>query len=143
MFTMKVQIKIKSFYNKTPPKVRISNSNNQYSEFLLIEKINTVEADFDFLPNDELSVEFLNKDDYDDNVVRIEELHIDDINLQHFIFSGVYEPVYNPDWYCQQDPKPPKYFCPGTELRHAGIWRYSIKLPIWKDVMERWLKDER
>lgn len=139
---MKAQFTFRPIYKNTAPCIRISSAKSSHVETLTQEK-HTVDCDLDFNSVDTIKIEFLNKDDYDDNVVNIDKIELDGINLQHFILEGVYEPIYNQDWFDSQEVKPPLKFCPGTEMRHLGTWSYTITSPVWKHLMNCWLKDER
>ena len=137
---MKIKIEFETEYKKVKPKCHVSTINDGASFDL--EKKLTVDIDLVVVENDNLSIEFLNKDDNDDNVIKIKSIHIDDINLQHFIYKGVFRPAYNNEWYSKQDPKPPSEYTPCLELRHHGIWSLEISTPIWKMIMEQWINDK-
>ena len=104
---------------------------------------NLLEKELPIDTRDKLKIEFINKDDYDDNVIEIKELTIDGINLQHLIYKGEFRPNYNQDWFSKQEKKPPLVYCPCTELRHNGTWHLDISRPIWKMIMEEWKNDDR
>jgi hypothetical protein len=93
--------------------------------------------------NDTLCIEFTNKSSSEDNWIEIKKIVLDDIDLQHFIFNGKFWPRYNTDWLQQQDPKPPTFYCPGTHMRHEGVWQLPVKLPIYRTVLDFWIDDER
>tara|TARA_R100000027_G_scaffold64924_1_gene58906 strand:- start:172 stop:591 length:420 start_codon:yes stop_codon:yes gene_type:complete len=139
---MEVKLLLDTEYNKTAPTCSIGSTTNE-KQFTLREKTCTIACDLPFLPEDQLYIKFTNKDDLDDNVIVIKKIYIDDIDLQHFILKGTFEPIYNMDWFNKQSVKPPKTYSPCTELRHNGVWRLDIKKPIWKMMLENWMNDER
>jgi hypothetical protein len=94
-------------------------------------------------PEDNLNIEFTNKSDIEDNWLELKKIELDNINLQNFIFNGKFWPRYNANWLEQQDPKPPTFYCPGTHMRHEGVWQLPIKLPIYRTVLDFWIDDER
>ena len=138
---MKIKLNLETEYNKTAPQCRIFSLKD--SETVQLEKESVVELDFNLQNKDTLSINFFNKDGVDDNVIKINEIHIDDINIQHFIYNGTFFPEYNKNWYAEQVVKPPKFYSPCTELRHNGIWNLNITTPIWKMIMNEWVKDDR
>ena len=139
---MEVKLLLDTEYKKTAPTCSIGSTTNE-KQFTLREKTSTIACDLPFLPEDQLYIKFTNKDDLDDNVIVIKKIYIDDIDLQHFILKGTFEPIYNMDWFNKQSVKPPKTYSPCTELRHNGVWRLEIKKPIWKMMLENWMNDER
>lgn len=134
---MKIDIQFTPEYKNVPPKIKIGDKS------FVIKNKQTVSIDLPFKEKDQLIVEFINKDDNDDNCINIGSVHIDEINLQHFIFLGKFYPEYNQDWYSKQNPKPPEYYCPGTAMRHNGSWKLDVVTPIFKMILNEWLKDER
>lgn len=128
-------------YKNTPPECVFSSHNSSFKQSL--SHNNKLFLDLDLRHNDEIRIEFINKDAIDDNVVLIKKILIDDIDLQHYIYHGSFTPKYNTEWFDKQNPKPPLIYCPCTELRHNGTWVIEIKLPIWKMIMNRWIDDER
>jgi hypothetical protein len=139
---MKVKILLDTEYNKTAPICSVGSTTNE-KQFVLQDKTCTIRCNLLFLPEDELHIKFTNKDDSDDNVILIKKIYIDGIDLQHFIFKGTFNPIYNMDWFNKQSIKPPRSYSPCTELRHNGVWRLDIKKPIWKMIMNKWIQDER
>jgi len=139
---MRLSLILKAKYKKTQPVVKISTTND-FVEHKLNQDDNSIDIDLKTIENDEISIEFTNKDDNDDNVVELKKLSVDDIDLQHFIFEGTFVPVYNKEWYDSLDVKPPNVYRPGTVMRHQGVWSLPIKLPIWKMIMEQWINDEK
>ena len=137
---MKIKIKLETEFVNTAPRCKIYTTRD--SRTFTLGKQANIEVDLPCFAEDKLSINFLNKDGVEDNVVRIKELHIDDINLQHFIYNGVFYPEYDQQWYNEQETKPPKFYSPCTELRHNGTWHLNITLPIWKMMMENWLDDK-
>ena len=137
---MKVKIKFKSEYKNIKPICKIFSKSSSY-EFEIDN--NVFDEDFELQQEDVLNIEFLNKDGVDDNVVHIDEICIDDINIQHYIYDGEFFPEYDKDWLHKQSTTPPSSYKPCTELRLKGIWKLKIKIPIWKMMMEKWLQDER
>jgi len=140
---MQIELVLEAEFHNTPPICNIRSKYGAATFTLLEEKNNLVKSDFDLQEDDFIEIEFHNKDDHDDNVIKIKKLKIDSIDLQHFIFNGIFTPIYNNEWYEKQNPKPPATYSPCTELRHKGTWKINIKLPIWKFMMEKWIKDER
>lgn len=138
---MKIKIFLKSEFKKTPPKLEISTSKNNYQLFLDRETIFV--KNFDLLQKDILKINFLNKDGIDNNIVFIKNIQIDDIDLQHYIFKGIFYPEYDEQWVVKQKEKPPVFYKPCTELRLKGVWKLDITTPIWKMIMEKWLNDNR
>ena len=139
---MEVKLLLETEYNKTAPICSIGSTTNE-KQFTLRDKTCTISCDLPFLPEDRLYIKFTNKDDHDDNVIFIKKIYIDDIDIQHFILKGTFEPIYNMDWFNKQSVKPPKTYSPCTELRHNGVWQLGIKKPIWKMMLENWMNDER
>ena len=138
---MKIKLNLETEYNKTAPQCKIFSLKD--SETVQLEKESVVELDFNLQNKDTLSINFFNKDGVDDNVIKINEIHIDDINIQHFIYNSTFFPEYNENWYAEQVVKPPNFYSPCTELRHNGIWNLKITTPIWKMIMNEWIKDDR
>jgi len=138
---MRIEIQLDCNFNKTPPACVFSSKQNRKESTL--EKRNALVLDFNLNVEDFLSIDFINKDDNDDNVVIIKKIIMDDIDLQHFIYHGSFTPRYNPEWFEKQDPKPPTSYSPCTELRHSGVWKMEIHAPIWEMLMKEWLNDKR
>tara|TARA_R110000803_G_scaffold10505_1_gene32051 strand:+ start:174 stop:590 length:417 start_codon:yes stop_codon:yes gene_type:complete len=138
---MKINIHINCTYKNTAPMCQFSSTNGSIIKTL--EQKNNVVLDFNIEKLDTLKIDFINKDDNDDNVVIIKKIIMDDIDLQHFIYHGSFTPRYNPEWFEKQDPKPPTSYSPCTELRHAGVWKMDIHAPIWEMLMKEWLNDKR
>ena len=137
---MKVKIIFRSQYKRTKPICKIFSHNTSYE--LAIDN-DMFEEDFDLQQNDAVNIEFMNKDGVDDNVVFIDEIHIDDINIQHYIYDGEFFPEYDNEWLQKQNTVPPMSYKPCTELRLKGVWKLSIITPIWKMMMEKWLNDKK
>jgi len=138
---MKIEIQFRSTYKSLPPVCQISSRHTQHN--VEIQKQFTFTQDFDLKLKDFLHIEFVNKDGIDNNIVYIDGIKIDDINLQHYIYDGIFYPEYDSNWLEQQTVKPPQTYQPCTELRLKGIWKLSIITPIWKMIMEKWLNDHR
>lgn len=138
---MKIEINFKADYERTKPVCRIYSHNSSHQ--IVLEHESTFAGDFDLEERDTLHIEFINKDDIDDNVIHIDRVLVDDINLQHFIYEGEFFPQYEPNWLKKQKESPPDSYKPCTELRLKGIWELQINTPIWKMIMEKWLNDER
>jgi len=138
---MQIKLHIDCQFNKTPPVCIFSSMHSEVTKTL--KHSNIISLNFDLQPHDNLQINFTNKDDIDDNVIMIKKVFVDDINLQHFIYNGVFVPIYNKDWYDEQNPKPPLSYSPCTELRHQGIWKIQIDLPIWNMIMKEWLNDTK
>ena len=139
---MKIVLEILTQFKNTAPTIRVSNSVDN-CEFNLKNKTNTIECNLNLQSSDTISIEFLNKDDNDDNVVELKKMFVDDIDIQHFIYDGEFFPTYNTNWYNEQTIKPPKSYKPGTEMRHNGKWILNVQLPIWKMMMDNWINDDR
>lgn len=139
---MQIELVIASKFKATAPICKISTS-EQTTQVTCGEEINNINLDLDTATNDEIKIEFLNKDDQDDNVIIIKKIKMDGIDLQHFIYQGEFRPVYNQDWFDKQQPKPPLVYRPCTELRHNGVWSIRVSQPIWKMIMNEWIKDDR
>ena len=138
---MKIEIGLKADYKRTKPVCRIYSQNSSHQ--VVVEHESTFTGDFNLDESDTLNIEFMNKDDLDDNVIHIDQVLVDDINLQHFIYEGEFFPQYEPNWLKKQKESPPGSYKPCTELRLKGIWKLQINTPIWKMIMEKWLNDER
>ena len=138
---MKINIHINCTYKNTAPMCQFSSTKNIITKTLTQK--NDVVLNFNMEKLDTLKIDFINKDDNDDNVVIIKKIIMDDIDLQHFIYHGSFTPRYNPEWFEKQDPKPPTSYSPCTELRHAGVWKMDIHAPIWEMLMKEWLNDKR
>lgn len=139
---MKFEVELESKFKTTAPICRLG-SGSQKLEVQCKNKINKIETDLQLKDNDHFEIEFTNKDDSDDNVVLIKSICIDGINLQHFIYKGVFRPSYNEEWLSQQEFPPPEVYQPCTELRHNGVWRIAVSTPVWKMIMDEWTNDER
>ena len=139
---MQIELTLEPTFNNTVPVCNIGTSNKSM-QVTCNKKINKFELELPIDTRDKLKIEFINKDDYDDNVIEIKELTIDGINLQHLIYKGEFRPNYNQDWFSKQEKKPPLVYCPCTELRHNGTWHLDISRPIWKMIMEEWKNDDR
>lgn len=96
-----------------------------------------------FNPKCCIGVEFLNKDNADNNWLEIKKICIDNIKLEHLIFEGKLYPVYNPVWLATLTQQPPEFYCPGTQMREAGKWILPITVPVFKTVLNQWLNDEQ
>ena len=131
---MKVEFFINCSFKKTAPVCEFFSNNNN-TRYVLDDFKNNIKTNFQFDKNDFLGIRFLNKDGDDDNTVSIKRILVDDIDLQHLIFQGSFEPIYNISWYNKQKIKPPRTYKPGTEMRHNGEWVLDINLPIWKMIM--------
>ena len=138
---MKIEIFIDCNFDTTPPTCVFGSKHNSREQTL--QTSNHVVLDFDLESDDVFNIDFVNKDDNDDNVVFIKKLLVDDIDLQHFLLNGSFTPRYNKNWFDQQDPKPPLVYQPCTELRHGGVWKIKLTTPIWKMIMEEWLNDKK
>jgi len=138
---MKSEFHIICRYKNTPPECVFSSHNSSFKRMLSHD--NRLLLDLDLRHNDEIRIDFMNKDDMDDNVVLIKKILIDDIDLQHYIYHGSFTPRYNTEWYNKQNPKPPASYTPCTELRHNGVWSIGVQTPIWKMIMNKWINDER
>lgn len=138
---MKVDVHIDCLFKKTKPECVFSCGATSYKKTL--DETNVVALDFEIQKQDQIQIEFINKDEQDDNVVMIKKLLLDDIDIQHYIYHGSFEPIYNMDWYNKQVVKPPKVYRPCTELRHNGVWKIQVRTPVWKMIMEKWINDER
>ena len=139
---MKISLIIFATFQKTAPNIKIT-TNKDSTELELKQGENLLDVNLNIESEDNISLTFLNKDDMDNNIVEIKKILIDDIDLQHFIFEGIFTPIYNNEWYNSLDIKPPKFYQPGTEMRHNGSWVLPIKTPIWKMLMERWIDDQK
>lgn len=138
---MKIEINLDCSFDKTPPICIFGSKHNSIEQTL--QRTNNVVFDFDIEAEDFLSIDFINKDDMDDNVVYIKKVLVDSIDLQHFLLNGTFTPRYNMDWFAEQNPKPPLVYVPCTELRHGGVWQINLTTPIWKMIMEEWLNDKK
>ena len=139
---MQIDLVIESKFTRTAPVCNIKTSKKSM-RVSCTQKINTIKLDLPMGQIDSLDIEFINKDDHDDNVIMVKKIFIDDIDLQHFIYKGEFRPMYNQDWFDKQQPKPPLVYKPCTELRHNGVWSIKIIQPIWKMMMEEWTNDDR
>jgi len=139
---MEIEVEFETFFKNKIPCVDAATTLSNKKDIMLDSEVKNIKLDLDFLAEDQLKITFKNKCDEEDNFIRIKKLKIDDIDLQHFIYEGMFYPVYNKDWYEEQEIKPPLYYKPGTEMRHNGSWILNVKTPIWKMVMEQWLQDE-
>lgn len=138
---MKIKIFFKSQFKKVVPEVEISTKYNIYKT--LLDNDTIFEKEFNLQQKDTLKINFLNKDGVDDNIIFIESIEIDEINLQHYIYDGIFYPEYDQNWLAQQTQTPPTFYKPCTELRLKGTWHLNIQLPVWKMIMEKWLNDNR
>lgn len=138
---MRIEIKLDCTYKNTAPVCQFSSTKNIIRKTLTQK--NDVVLNFDVEKHDMLKIDFINKDDNDDNVVIIKKIIMDDIDLQHFIYRGSFTPRYNPEWIEKQYPKPPTSYSPCTELRHAGVWKMDIHTPIWEMLMKEWMNGKR
>ena len=138
---IQVKIQFVGTYTHTKPLCKVSSKKNSFD--VNVEKNQTFEEMFDFDNEDYLHIEFVNKDGIDDNVVEIKSIEIDNIDLQHYIYQGIFYPQYDPNWLQMQKDIPPKFYKPCTQLRLNGVWKFSIITPIWKMIMNKWLNDNR
>lgn len=138
---MLIGIKFRAEYNSVPPICTIRTKKTSHT--ITLSKTDMFEQDFYVEETDVLEIEFTNKDGQDDNVVHIDSISIDEINQQHYIYQGVFYPQYDREWLESQTQPPPAQYSPCTELRLKGVWKYNIKTPIWKMLMEKWLNDDR
>lgn len=141
MNTLEVIIEFDVRYTAVIPEVRLFSSIDSCNVKLLHS--GEYRCQLNFNPECLIGVEFLNKDDIDDNWVEIKKIKIDNIDFQHFIFKGKFYPIYNPLWFESQKIKPPEFYCPGTQMRHAGKWVLPVTIPIFKTILNQWLNDER
>jgi len=138
---MKIKIGIECVYKDVNPVCIFSSADSSVSRNLSSRSF--LEIDLALRQKDSINIDFVNKDDLDDNVVIIKKLIVDGIDLQHFIYKGCFTPRYNTEWYEEQKPKPPAVYSPCTELRHSGVWSIDVTTPVWKMMMEEWTNDER
>jgi len=138
---MKIRIDIECLYKNTKPVCIFSSADSSVSKTLSSKS--SLEIDLGLRQKVRINIDFVNKDDQDDNVVIIKKLIVDGIDLQHFIYKGCFTPRYNTEWYEEQKPKPPAVYSPCTELRHSGVWSIDVTTPVWKMMMEEWTNDER
>jgi hypothetical protein len=139
---MQVDLTLTADYKDIAPICRVCSSITSQT-FRLDQKQNSISTEIQFKNEDSINIEFVNKDDNDDNTVEILKVKLDGIDLQHFIYEGSFSPIYNKEWFEKQNPKPPLIYSPCTELRHNGTWSLNIKLPVWKMIMNKWIADER
>ena len=93
---MKVDIHVDCVYRNTKPQCVFSCATDSINK--LLDHSNIVSLNFDLQSKDEIKIEFTNKVEQDDNVVIIKKIVVDDIDLQHYIYHGSFEPKYNKDW---------------------------------------------
>lgn len=138
---MQIKLQFEPHYVNCVPVIKVQTSLGQ--QLIEVASCTTYELDLPSADRDQLSIEFTNKADTEDNWIELKQLELDQINLQNFIFNGRFYPYYNADWYSKQQPPPPEFYCPGTHMRHAGVWQLPIRLPICKTVLDFWIDDER
>ena len=90
-----------------------------------------------------IGVEFLNKNNDDNNWLEIKKICIDNIDLEHFIFKGKFYPVYDPARLATLTQPPPEFYCPGTQMLEAGKWILPVTVPVFKTILNQWLDDEQ
>lgn len=92
----------------------------------------------DFAPVDQLRIKFYDKihvpDSNKDTFIKLNQVLIDDINLQHFLFDGKFFPCY--DELFHKEYSPPDYYQPGSVMYHNGTFEVDFKTPIWKFLMD-------
>jgi hypothetical protein len=97
----------------------------------------TIECDMEFSSIDALYIRFLGKvHTVPDTVVKVKQLSVDGIDMQHFLFTGKFYPNYDENFY--KECSPPEYYCPGTEFYHNGVFIMPVTTPIWKYIMEQY-----
>lgn len=141
MKELEVTIEFDVGYTAVAPEVKVFSSAD--SKSFKLSCPGKYSCNLMFNPECFIGVEFLNKDDFDDNWIEIKKILVDNIDFQQFIFKGKFYPVYNPDWLGSQEPKPPEFYCPGTQMRHPGKWVLPVLVPIFKTILNQWLDDER
>lgn len=138
---MKVTILFEPHFTNCVPIVNVQTSVD--SQQITVDHAAAYTVELSTAHTDLLCVDFVNKCDVDDNWIEIKKVELDDIDLQHFIFNGRFYPRYNPDWFAKQNPPPPMFYCPGTQIRLGGQWQLPIKTPVYKTVLDFWIDDER
>lgn len=138
---MHIEIEIDPHYVECVPDIRIGTNNDSVVIHAVDSRTHSVELHT--AAQDIVCVEFLNKSTAENNWFEIKKIKFDGIDMQHFIFHGKFYPVYNPEWAAEQHPAPPEFYCPGTQLNHAGTWKMPVRLPIFKTLLDFWTNDER
>jgi hypothetical protein len=102
-YPVKLSITLRPVWHQDPPQIQLGINNN-LTKIDLTETA-TINFDFESDRDCQLSVEFLNKQDFDtvpehnlDKAVVIESVSFFGINDPKFVWAGVYEPRYPESW---------------------------------------------
>ena len=136
---MKVKLKFFGSVAGGDPKIKISTRHFETDQHFLVEQgMFEIGIDVNFAPVDQLRIKFFDKihipDSKEDTCVELKSIAVDDIDLQHFLFSGKFYPCYDENFY--KDFSPPDYYQPGSMMYHNGTFELDIKTPIWKFLMD-------
>jgi hypothetical protein len=138
---MKVSVSLIASVASGQPKIKISSRHDDINTVVknLIDGPMTVEADLDLAEIDEIKITFLDKEPSPnlnkDTFIDIQNLTVDGINLQHFIYDkGVQWPRYDKNFIDTYNP--PNFYQPGCKMFLNGVWVMPIHLPVWKYLLE-------
>jgi hypothetical protein len=136
---MKVELEFQGSIAGGEPKLKIYSRHSYSTDCFLIKNgLFSISIDIDFAPVDQLKIQFFDKihipNSDKDTFVELKKISIDDINLQHFLFTGKFYPLYDENFY--RDFNPPDCYQPGSTMYHNGTFELDIKTPIWKFLMD-------
>jgi hypothetical protein len=126
------------------PNVKIGINGNLFP--VALDKIETIDFEFESGDTCELTVELVDKKDQE--AVVIESISFFGIEDPKFVWAGVYTPVYPEPWATEQQDqgvvlKP--QLCPHTYLSWPGKWTLTFDLPVftWIHMVQNlgWIYD--
>ena len=123
------------------PKIVIGSKQNASTQtFDCTEGTQTIVTDLELSAYDTLEIRLIDREHNHNSdsqtTVEILDLYVDDINLQHLIFDGVMYPQYDINFV--ETFSPPVNFCPGTVFYNNGVYELSLRLPIYKFIVNRY-----
>jgi hypothetical protein len=121
------------------PKIAINSKHNSTPFYVPCKNgSQTIVTELELGAYDTLQITLLDRDHKTDSDVQtsveILDLYIDDINLQHLIFTGTLYPKYDLNF--AQQHRPPRSYCPGTIFYTNGVFELDIQLPIHKFLVD-------
>lgn len=136
---MKIILEYEAKITDCAPVISFASRHSSFSkDFYVSEGPNKIiEHDLNLNCVDQLRIKFNGKvhSDQGETWLQIHNILIDDINIQHMLFTGKQWPEYNSNFY--ETESPPDFYCPGTKFFHNGVFNLDIKLPIWKWLLEK------
>ena len=138
-YPVKLSITLRPVWHQDPPQIQLGINNN-LTKIDLTEAA-TINFDFESDRDCQLSVEFLNKQDFDavlehnlDKAVVIESVSFFGINDPKFVWAGVYEPRYPELWAKEQHSRGvvlQKQLTNQSYMGWNGKWTLTFEVPVF------------